>query len=118
MQKTEKYQEFVRWAKSNGALISDEVCYPAAFGDQGFTGIAAVKDIPANKVIIAIPNKLIISANKVYNSELREIFEANPNFFDDEKTTDAEFNSLALFILWHKLLGKESFWYPYLNVVE
>lgn len=31
---------------------------------------------------------------------------------------DAEFNCLAIYIFYHKLKGNQSFWYPYLNVVD
>ncbi|CAD8069199.1 unnamed protein product [Paramecium primaurelia] len=114
----EKYIHFIKWCKENGALISDEVQYPSAFGAQGYTGISAKMNIAANKVIIAIPNKLIISHHKVLKSELSDMFKAHKPFFDDQITADAEFNCLALYIFYHKLQGEKSFWYPYLNVVE
>lgn len=40
-------------------------------------------NIAANKVIIAIPNKLIISHHKVLKSELSDMFKAHKQFFDD-----------------------------------
>ena len=38
--------------------------------------------------------------------------------FDPEDNDDADFNKLALFILWEKNKGKKSFWYPFFQVVE
>jgi len=38
---------------------------PAAFGPVGIPGVACHEDLPANKVIMAIPNKFIISLKRV-----------------------------------------------------
>lgn len=53
-------------------------------------------NIGGNKVIIAIPNKLIISHDKVQKSELNDMFKAHKHFFDDQITADAEFNCLGM----------------------
>jgi hypothetical protein len=45
-------------------------------------GIGAATDIPKNKVIMAIPNNLIITVHLVEKSVLKEIFSKHPQSFD------------------------------------
>ena len=47
------------------------------------------------------------------------IFDENENFFQKGgENHDAEFNVLAFFILYEKLKGEKSFWFPYLDLVQ
>jgi len=88
---------------------------------------------------VAIPNKLIISEDKVHGSELQPILDKYalfhslfwfnneqtccefdgfryPELFDEEKCGDADFNILALYLMFEKLKGDKSFWHPYFEL--
>jgi hypothetical protein len=70
------------WMIENGSIIED-VDFPVAFGNIGYTGVAANKDIPPNKCFVAIPNKLLISTILVDKSELGDIMKLYPVLFLD-----------------------------------
>ena len=36
----------------------------------------------------------------------------------DKESEETEFNILAIYLIWQKKLGKESFYYPYLQCIE
>lgn len=40
-----KYNVFLDWLTSNGAIIDPCIEYPVAFGPQGYIGVATNKDI-------------------------------------------------------------------------
>jgi hypothetical protein len=42
----------------------------------------------------------------------------SPDLFDEDENSDAEFNILALAVLWEKVKGKESFYHDMLSVTE
>ena len=65
---------------------------------------------------MAIPNKLMISALLVEDSELAEIIEKFEFIFDGEQNEESDFNKLTLFLTYHKLIGQKSFYFPMLNV--
>lgn len=53
----------------------------------------------------------------VYNhTELGQIIDENPDFFDIEECEDGNFNILALFLAFEKIKNEKSFWKPYLDV--
>jgi len=60
------------WMIENGSII-EGVEFPVAFGNLGYTGVAASQDIPPNKCFVAIPNKLLISTILVDKSDLKDI---------------------------------------------
>ena len=61
----------------------------------------------------------------MFQSELKEIFKAYPNHFDEEETYDAEFNTLglnliiilAMYIFMERKKEEGSFYKPYFDVV-
>ena len=90
--------------------------FPAKFGVTDYIGVAAEEDLPANQVIMAIPKKLIISVSMVKASPLGQILHSYPLLSDDD-SEETEFNILALFLIWQKRLGEDSFYYPYLSCI-
>lgn len=50
-------------------------------------------------------------------SDLRDMFLSHPLIFDESKNHDAEFNILAVFVVYEKLKNEKSFYYPYLNSI-
>ncbi|EWS71999.1 RuBisCO LSMT substrate-binding protein (macronuclear) [Tetrahymena thermophila SB210] len=115
LQSDQRYIKFKQWCIDNGAIM-EGIQFPAAFGPLGVPGIAADQDISPQKVILAIPNKLIISEDKVYGCDLEEVLEKFPELFDEEKCGDADFNILALYLMYEKLKGEQSFWHPYFEL--
>lgn len=65
-----------------------------------------------------IPNKLIVSTHKVKKSILGKVVAENPDLFDNEQTNDADFNMLALFVMFEYIKGEESFFHPMFQVSE
>ena len=49
---------------------------------------------------MAVPHKLILTAEKVYkNKELKHLFAGNDDLFDYEACDENEFNILAVFLM-------------------
>lgn len=69
-QKDKRYQIYLEWLKKNGALF-ENIEFPVAFGNTGYIGVAAKERIPPNKIIVAIPNKLLLSTGIVDQSSLK-----------------------------------------------
>ena len=69
------------------------------------------------QAIICIPNRLIVSLDRVSEGELKYIIDQNPSLFDEEKTHDAEFNILSLFVVREKLKKEGSLFHPYFQAV-
>jgi hypothetical protein len=80
--------------------------------------MCASEDLPANTAIIAVPNRLVIGHRRVRKGELKDLYNANAHMFDATQNPDAEINVLAIFVLYEKLKGENSFFHPYLNLVE
>ena len=110
----------IKWGLENGAKWRN-VSFPARFGKNGIIGVVANSYIPPNTAIIAIPNKLIFSVDKIMKSELKELFEIEEFKYlykVEEAGVDYEFNVLALGLLREWCKGKDSFWKPFLDTVE
>lgn len=81
-------------------------------------GVGAKDNIPANTIIMSIPNKILISVKKALKSDLKDMYKAHPLIFDESKNHDAEFNILAVFVIYEKLKNENSFYFPYLNSID
>ncbi|KAL4489194.1 hypothetical protein ABPG72_006258 [Tetrahymena utriculariae] len=115
IQKDKKYQVYLDWLKKNGALF-ENIEFPVAFGNSGYIGVAAKERIPPNKVIVAIPNKLLLSTGIVDSSSLMPVLQQNPHLFNIDQNYDADFNKLTLYLMTEKVKADKSFWAPYLNI--
>jgi hypothetical protein len=82
------------------------VQFPSAFGKIGYTGVSFTSNMQSSTSIIAVPNKIIISTKTVRESELNVIITENPDFFDENENSDADFNILTLFVMWEKMKEK------------
>lgn len=81
-------------------------------------GISAKKQIEANECFLTVPNILIVSvANALNDAALVDFFKDNGKVFG-KKHPDHEFLILASFLTYHTLRGEDSFWYPYLQVMN
>ncbi|CAK77093.1 unnamed protein product (macronuclear) [Paramecium tetraurelia] len=110
-----KYQNLLKWGLDNGVIIKD-VDLPAAFGE--LTGVVATQDIPANTAIICVPQTLIISQEKCKLSSLSIVYDKHPELFDENQTSDAEFNILIFYLFNEKKKGEQSFFYPYIQAIQ
>lgn len=101
-----------------------------AADSSGSMGLETRGELPASTAVMAVPEKLILTVQKCYESrELNKLYRANDDLFDYEESDDAEFNVLAVFVMYEKgkiLKGKRehpeeefhSFWQPYLDSVD
>ena len=113
-----KFKLFYEWCAENG-VWHPKVKYPVLFGsgDSQFPGLLATEQIEKNEVMIRVPAKLIISTKKAYDcKELQHIYYDNPEVFG-KHTSLGEDNVLDAFLLYHMSLGKDSFFYPYLQIL-
>lgn len=74
----------------------------------------ASENIPANKVVVCIPNKLLINKQRIINGELKDIINSNYSLFDEKLYPSNEFNIFVVFLIYEKLKGENSFFYPYI----
>ncbi|KAL4463988.1 hypothetical protein ABPG74_005925 [Tetrahymena malaccensis] len=121
LKSSQKIQTFLKWCRDNKVLIHKNIGVPAAFGPLGIPGVVALEDIPANTVIAAIPDKVMISQYHIKEGELKEMIqsEQNKHLFNEKVAGDAEFNILTAFLIYEKLRqDKESFYKPYFDTIE
>lgn len=112
-----KHRLFLEWCLDNG-LKWTGADFPAYFGEKGeLRGMVATKDIKPYEVIIAIPNKLLMTSLKAReDKKLAKMFEEEDETFGDGET--GEYNVLIAFLLFERMKGVDSFFYPFLNLVD
>jgi hypothetical protein len=111
-----KYARFNAWLIENG-VRHPSVDYPVAFGKHGqLIGMAASKDVPPLKAFLSVPCRLIITEQTVMKSNVAHIILKHPEIFKSHH--DSEYLTLGLFIMHEILKGEESFWYPYLEIIN
>ena len=109
--KIPKFVNFHKWLKANGARY-DSIEYPVAFGKNGdLIGIAAKRPIGSEEAYIFIPNKMIISDEKILKSEIGHIILRHEDVFKEH--ADGEYLRLIFFMTYELSKGEKSFWYPY-----
>ena len=98
-------------------MFDDSVEFPAVFGG-GLQGLAAKKPIDRYKAYIFIPNSLIVSVERVKACpDLQQLIKDNYDLFGDIHP-DREQMLLATFLLYEHCKGSESFWKPYIDVMN
>jgi histone-lysine N-methyltransferase SETD3 len=78
--------------------------------------MAAKKDIPPMKAFLFVPHRLIITEKVAKKSEIGWILEKHPEVF--KKHYDSEYLVLGTFIMHEILKGEDSFWHPYLEIIN
>lgn len=96
------------WFQGNGGYIDGVKLVER----DGLRGLIATKALPPYKAIIAVPNKIVISA-KLAERELKEIFTAYPHLYDSDTNAESEYNKLALFVFAELLKGEKSFYHHF-----
>jgi hypothetical protein len=84
-------------------VIAPDCEYPVVFGN-GLIGVGATKPIGGLKAFIFIPNKIIISEERVRNSEIGFILSENEDIFTEH--ANSEYFILIAFIIFEKLKGE------------
>ncbi|KRX01136.1 hypothetical protein PPERSA_08237 [Pseudocohnilembus persalinus] len=115
-QKEEIYNIFKNWFVDNGGKIQG-LQFPTAFGNSGYLGIAADQDLKANSSIISIPQKLVISTEKIRKlPDYKSIISENQQLFCQNDNEEGDFMVLSLFLVVEKSKQEKSFWKPYLDI--
>jgi protein-histidine N-methyltransferase len=101
-------QAFQKWFLKNGGRVNGLDIHD--FPEMG-RGLLATRNISKGEKILFIPKKLILSSNhaKTSNDPLHR------QLYESFSSKDNEL--MIAFILLEKARGKDSFWYPYLNVL-
>lgn len=112
-----KHRRFLDWCLDNGLKWSG-VDFPAYFGDKGeLRGVVATRDIKPYEVIMGIPNKLLMTSAKAKeDKKLAKLFGKYEEVFSEDDSGD--YNVLIVYLVREKLLGQESFFHPFLNLVD
>ena len=87
-----------------------------AFGKSGVIGALAVNDIHVRKAFIFVPFKIIITPQMVKESELKEVIKAFPQVFDNSAISWDYL--IWIFLMNERRKGRDSFFYPYINVID
>jgi len=73
-------------------------------------------DLEKNEVVLYVPNKCIISTEHARLSALGPVYDASPELF--VMNQDRDICMLIVFIIYERLKGADSFYKPYLDVVD
>ena len=102
--------QFLKWLADNGACL-EGIGWPEPL--EKSRGAVALDDIPTDKIMFSIPEKVMITTPRCKACpELAIIYEKHETFFavDEDRV-------LVLFIMHEMLKGKESFWHPYFSIL-
>jgi len=109
----DKIMKYKEWLLKNGAVFDNLLEFPSTFGKFGIVGVKAKKNIKNNEAMLFIPKKLIIDSNLVCK-QICLIDEKDIKFKDESP----ELLVLAVFLLEEYLKGNDSFWKPYIDIIE
>jgi len=100
-------QKMMEWAKEQG-IMWPKLNYPFRF-QPGYLGSIALEDINPGERIIWAPNSALFTSKLAYESELKPVFDQNPEFFNRPMI------AMTTFIIWEKFKGPDSKWQVFLN---
>ena len=116
MQAQPKHARFCQWLKDNGSIF-DKVEYPAVFG-QGLVGARLLEDLGRNEAFIFVPNRCIMSTEHARKTPLGALFELDEHKNLFVTNTDRDTVILIGYLIYERLKGSESFYQPYLDMVD
>ena len=102
-------RNFTDWLLLNGAKF-DKVKWPSTNILTNIRGATAITDINTNEYILEIPKKLMISPVHAYNSEIGKYLAENKDVIRGDSV-------LALYLMYERIKGESSFYYPYLQIL-
>ena len=108
-------KRLLAWAEAKG-VHWPKALFPVKF-HPGYIGLQAKQTISPNETIISVPRRLVITAQRVENSELGPLFASTPSLFKATKHSYADDFKLILFLLYEAEKGIESDWHVYLQTL-
>ena len=109
------FLRYCNWLLANGC-VSPSLTFPVAFWESGEIGALAKSPIPPNKAFIFVPYSLCITASVAKNSEIGHIFESYPYWYSGH--SGAVDYIIWTFMVFERIKGPNSFWYPYFETVK
>jgi hypothetical protein len=113
-----KLTAFMNWVNKMG--IEHSACeYGFHFHTkEGFQypGIIATKDIGPFEPFIKVKSDHLITTQRAYNSELKDMFNSNPTIFSKDNKDIAEDMILIAYLLYEYGKKDKSFWFPMLQM--
>lgn len=86
-----------------------------AFFDDGLLGVRCKEDINHREAYLFVPYKMKLSVkNTIEHPILGPIISAHPEAFEEEDADEWEQMTLTLALFYEMMLGKSSYWYPYM----
>ena len=122
LKKTDKMENYEKWAQEQGVKISKSIYYPCEFkapSGYKYNGIVALEPIQPNTVIMDIPSNAMINSRCAYYSELYSLFRNNAQVFAPSLYSQDNWHWTLIVILMYTMheeaKGAKSKWYHYLQ---
>ncbi|CAG9320802.1 unnamed protein product [Blepharisma stoltei] len=115
VQSDNRYLRYYNWLISNGCIFPS-LEFPVAFTDAGIVGALAKIDITPCKAFLFIPYSITINLFKARKSEIAHIFQEHNYWFQTHPRGDDHI--MWTYIIYEKLKGAESFWFPYFETIK
>ena len=110
-----KIDTFNKWCQQEG-VIAPKLEYPKQF-EFGLHGIGAKEDIAHREAFLFIPFKMLLTlSNALNHPQMGRFFKTYPKLFS-KLNDDSEQLTLAMFMYYEFLKGKDSYWFPYLDLL-
>jgi histone-lysine N-methyltransferase SETD3 len=107
-----KEELFAKWFHENGGSYP-KIDWPSRTTMGQVRGTIAKEDISTNEPMLFVPENIMISPPICHaNPLIGHVFTENPHFFARDDDT-----MLAVFVMFEKERGEESFWHPYLAML-
>lgn len=104
----DKFEMLCRWLKDGGALFPK--LYLQYYSDE-HRGCHSLTKIPPDDVILFVPHKYVMTSDKAKASAIGKAI------LSSTVELRSKHSYLASYLLQEKHRGKESFWFPYINVL-
>jgi len=105
---TDKFEAMCHWLRQGGSKFP--TLYMQYYTED-YRGVHALTKIPSNQVILYIPLSQIMTSEVAKESEIgRKIIESNVEL-------RSKHSYLAAFLCQEKHKGRDSYWWPYINVL-
>lgn len=110
MSSNAEYDEYVAWLKANGATF-DAILWPHETPNTG-RGAVLTRSIKAGESFLSVPSQLIINGPRCCSDpDIGPLLSTHQLFLDSEELT------LAMYVAFEKLKGRNSFWFPYISTL-
>ena len=107
-----KDEAFAKWFHDNGGSYP-KINWPSRDTVGSVRGTIALEDIATNEPMLFVPQNIMISPPVCHaHPELGPVFAKHKAFFARDDDT-----MLAVFVMYERARGVESFWHPYLDML-